>query len=96
MVYINKSHLTDRGVFLPVEIKRKLLGDDKDNKCLLMLKNDGKLKAWEVVAEGGYLGNAKWLKFVEDNGVKVGDICVLEPIHRDKNILGVTIFKSSF
>ncbi|MFS7955439.1 putative transcription factor B3-Domain family [Helianthus anomalus] len=90
MVYINQSHLTNRGVYLPAEFRRKFSrGHKSDHKCSLQLKNDGKLKAWKVVV-GLYLGKADWLTFVEDNGVKVGDVLVIERIHNDKDVLCVS------
>ncbi|KAF5769731.1 putative transcription factor B3-Domain family [Helianthus annuus] len=94
MVYINQSHLTNRGVYLPAEFRRKFSrGHKSDHECSLQLKNDGKLKAWKVVV-GRYLGKADWLTFVEDNGVKVGDVLVIEMIHNDKDVLCVSICRS--
>ncbi|KAI3799048.1 hypothetical protein L1987_34336 [Smallanthus sonchifolius] len=89
MVLMSTSHVTTkRGVCLPMSLRRELLrGHDNRRKCLLLLKSDEKSKAWKVVAQDDRLGNADWRMFVEDNGIKAGDICVLELIHEDEMCL---------
>ncbi|KAI3794074.1 hypothetical protein L1987_36699 [Smallanthus sonchifolius] len=96
MVLMSTSHVTtNRGVCLPMSLRRELLrGHDNRRECLLLLKSDEKFKAWKVVAYADLLGNADWRMFVEDNGIKAGDICVLELIHKDGNVFVVSILRS--
>ncbi|XP_076914142.1 B3 domain-containing protein At5g18000-like [Bidens hawaiensis] len=92
MVSINELHFTNRGVFLPVEMRRILSRGSKNRNCLLQLENNGKF--WKVAAQNRYLGSVDWLMFVKDSGVKVGDICVFELSHKDKKVFSVTILRS--
>ncbi|GKA04402.1 pyridoxal phosphate-dependent transferase [Tanacetum coccineum] len=96
MAYVHKSTLI-RGVrqSAPVEFRKELLKGMKRRRFLLQLKNDARQKTWAVVARNKYMGSAEWKMFVEDNGITVGDICVFELMHKDANVLGVTILRSA-
>nr|GEW01990.1 B3 domain-containing protein At1g49475-like [Tanacetum cinerariifolium] len=96
MAYVHKSTLT-KGVrqSAPEEFRKTLFKGMKRRRCLLQLKNDARQKTWAVVAQNKYMGSAEWKMFVEDNGITVGDICVFELMHKDANVLGVTILRSA-
>nr|XP_043633513.1 B3 domain-containing transcription factor VRN1-like [Erigeron canadensis] len=96
IVYMQKSYVTKSGVYVPADFRmKKWRGYTNGLKCLLQLKNDGTLKTWEVIADNGCLGIGDWLMFVEENAIKVGDVCVFELLHKHHNVFGVTIFRSA-
>ncbi|MFS7909125.1 putative transcription factor B3-Domain family [Helianthus anomalus] len=80
-----KSHMHLISPEDPVSFLKIILCDDTGSTGL----------AWKVVASR-YLGKADWMTFVEDNGVNVGDVLVIEMIHKDKDVLGVTICRCSW
>ncbi|XP_071735142.1 B3 domain-containing transcription factor VRN1-like [Rutidosis leptorrhynchoides] len=96
MVYIYRASVShQRGVLIPAE-SRKLLS--RHETFLLQLEDDDDddgQKTWEVDYSNNYLGDADWLMFVKDNGIKAGDVCVFKLIDKRQNVLAVAIFRSA-
>ncbi|KAJ9540658.1 hypothetical protein OSB04_027164 [Centaurea solstitialis] len=97
MVYMNQNHVTRKsGPSVPGGFRKKHWRDSENHtKYVLQLaKKHGTPKTWEVAVHNAYFMVAGWMKFVEQNGIAAGDICVFELIHKHQNVLAVTILRS--
>lgn len=68
---------------IPTEFSQSYLSTEQDERYTLMRRvSGGRIMSWPVIVSPRFSKGARiligWKKFVQDNGLRVGNVCVFE------------------